>query len=113
MGSMIRSEMAATLFSAWFNEMVDEMERRYHDVTQPTPRDRKFQLLLSGIGMVLSPVLTVVFIVYAVRSASAGEDPAGAIVFAVVFALATVFAVVRFRGLKSRRGSTNPDDAPR
>ncbi|MBG6215224.1 putative membrane protein [Cryobacterium sp. CAN_C3] len=81
------------------------------DVTKPSARDRLFQLVLVTIAMALAPIGVIISTIGAVSVASDGKNPGGAIFFAVMCLLAGVFAVARFRSLRSGRYGKNPDDS--
>jgi glycerol uptake facilitator-like aquaporin len=85
-------------------------EHQYHDVTQPTAKDRSLQLFLAVIVLAISPILFVVNVVLAVAASSADKNPGGLIFIACIFGLATVFGVVRFRGLRGAKLARDSKD---
>jgi hypothetical protein len=85
-------------------------ERQYHDVTQPNAKDRGLQLFLAVIVLTISPILFVVNVVLALAASSADKNPGGLIFFACIFGLATVFGIVRFRGLRAAKLSRDSKD---
>ncbi|WPO85419.1 hypothetical protein SCB71_14480 [Herbiconiux sp. KACC 21604] len=78
--------------------------REYRDVTRPTDSDRRFHRQLALLIVIGAPVVAVAFVVLAVLSATSGNNPAGFVFFAVVFAFGTVLGVMRLRA-RGDRGS--------